>query len=864
MPKKTLKKIIVMKDLALMAECGYAARENKVAEFNADEISIKVNGLDIVHALRTERVFYASSGYEFVVTVNGISHNHPEMDNYLDLLSGEDKAVRVRVFREGHVGAIYDNKYEPQYTDDYTVDNVHETIGCMSPGRYYVRVENVAMTTVSISSNTPDADDGQPFTATDSYGLTFGFSILPNGMYMEHQMPRRVSAALTGGTGNSLTLDVQMQSPAARQDVYEVCCISPSLIPVGSCNAVFSRQGLGKAEFCWDHYWADGTYKCVFIHNGEPFAMTSVEVAGGKVTGCGAAKAVDSSMAEYMFASKGLLSGAVRSLLSLEGCEDIKRLGLDVYRANYHNRYREKAGVKDIDMAGHFCFFSSGSQRELHVVKLFAYAAFPLKDFETIDLADSTSPYLTSDPLDEIKEKLENGKRVILVKNAGSLLWGNGKRIANAIEQRMRASEGPTMIFYGSRTELGRLEETFPQLFSLIAPGNRVCFGVLNCGSAVHGIENSLHRRQLSLSANARRSIASGLAQRIASESLMSLDVDFGDMFVEKALLPRFSKRLYADINGKRSNDKTFLTTVKAADIDWSGIDGMAQPVDECLDEIGGMVGLAQVKEAIKAMTLKARFENVRRRRGLPVRPAASHHMIFTGNPGTGKTTIAKKLGKIFHSLGILSKGDVVVAERGTMVGRFIGQTEQNMQMLLEQAQGNVLFIDEAYTLCDTADDRKDFGYRALECLLTVLAQKSPDMVVIMAGYEREMNRMLDANQGLRGRFPYHLNFDDYSVDELMEIGTRYIATNGLTITAEATARLRSLVVEQTMVKKRDFSNARWMEQLIDNSIVPVMSERVFKENSTTLKTLSEITVADIEKVAGKLPKAKLERKIGF
>lgn len=853
-----------MKDLALMAECGYAAHENKVAEFNVDEISIKVNGLNVVSASPAERVFYEGSNYEFVITVNNICHNHPEIDNYLELMSDEDKTIRVKVFREGCVGAIYEYSYLPQYDDDYMIACAHETVGCMKPGRYFVRIENVAMTTVAINSNASAADDCQTFVATDIYGITFGFSILPNGMYMEHQMPRRVSATLAGSADRELKFCVQLQSPASSQDVYDVCCISPSLMPVGSCRVDVDRHGHGKAELGWNHYWADGTYRCVLVHNGEPFAMAGVEIAGEKVVGCTTAEAVDASMSEYLFASPGLLTEDMKKLLSIEGCENIKRLGLDVYRANSHNRYREKAGIKDLNMAGHFCFYSSGSQRELEVIKDFAYAAFPLKSLETIDLADCMSPYLTTDPVDEIREKLENGRRIILVKNAGSLLWGNGKRISNVIEQRMRDSDGPTMVFYGNRAEIERLSDTLPQLFSLISSKNRVGFGTLDCGGAVHAVENSLKRRELALSVNARKSIAGGLAQRMAQGSLMNLGVDFGDMFVGKALLPRFTRRLYADVCGKRCDDKIFLTTVKSADIDWSGIDGMVAPIDECLGEIDGMVGLSSVKETIKTMALKARFENARRRQGLPVRSAASHHMIFTGNPGTGKTTIAKKLGKIFHSLGILSKGEVVVAERSTMVGRFIGQTEQNMQMLLEQAQGNVLFIDEAYTLCDTVDDRKDFGYRALECLLTVLAQKSPDMVVVMAGYEKEMNRMLDTNQGLRGRFPYRLNFDDYSVDELMEIGTRYIAANGLSITAEATSRLRSMVVEQTAAKKRDFSNARWMELLIDNSVVPAMSERVFKETTATSASLTEITVADIEKVAGKLPKAKLERKIGF
>ena len=166
-------------------------------------------------------------------------------------------------------------------------------------------------------------------------------------------------------------------------------------------------------------------------------------------------------------------------------------------------------------------------------------------------------------------------------------------------------------------------------------------------------------------------------------------------------------------------------------------------------------------------------------------------------------------MGKIFRSLGLLSKGEVVVTDRSQLVGRFIGQTEENVRNVLRQAQGNVLFIDEAYTLCDTTTDRKDFGYRVLECLLTVLTQKSPDMVVIMAGYEKEMDRMMDANQGLRGRFPYHVRFDDYSAAELYEIGRDYMSSYDLTLTDEAANSLKSYIEVRTAQRTRNFSNAR-------------------------------------------------------
>ena len=406
------------------------------------------------------------------------------------------------------------------------------------------------------------------------------------------------------------------------------------------------------------------------------------------------------------------------------------------------------------------------------------------------------------------------------------------------------------------------MEETYPSLLNIVSKENRLSFPALSITDAIHGIQKALESKDLKLSATAERKLVVGLTRRIAKANLYIDGIDFCADFIERAIMPRFCNRMFADGEGKECERMKFLTTIEPDDIDWSSTDNMVAPLAESLGEINGMVGLKSAKDTITALSMKAAFDAKRRKEGKGNCAKGAYHMIFTGNPGTGKTTVAKKLGKILHSLGILSKGDVVMAERSTIVGRFIGQTEENMQQLLQQAQGNVLFIDEAYTLCDTTDDRKDYGYRAIECLLTMLAEQSPDMVVILAGYENDMERMLMANQGLKGRFPYHLKFDDYDADELMEIGMRYLNAYDLDITPDAKAKLKNIIVQQTARHEREFSNARWMEQLIDNSIIPTLSERIFMQGYTTNE--STITTADIEKVEAKLPQGKAQKKIGF
>ena len=130
------------------------------------------------------------------------------------------------------------------------------------------------------------------------------------------------------------------------------------------------------------------------------------------------------------------------------------------------------------------------------------------------------------------------------------------------------------------------------------------------------------------------------------------------------------------------------------------------------------------------------------------------------------------------------------------MVGRYIGETEKNMQTILQQARGNVLFIDEAYTLYDGADDRKDFGFRAIECLLALLSANEPDMLIILAGYEKEMNQMLKANQGLTGGFPHKFHFEDYTAEELLQIADHLFKTKEFVLSVPARQELTRVVTE--------------------------------------------------------------------
>lgn len=292
---------------------------------------------------------------------------------------------------------------------------------------------------------------------------------------------------------------------------------------------------------------------------------------------------------------------------------------------------------------------------------------------------------------------------------------------------------------------------------------------------------------------------------------------------------------------------KETLSELKAEDVPHPQV-GLYQ---QSVSKLNQLVGLKKLKYNIESHLNLVRFAQLRRQNGLKaVMPPL--HMIFTGNPGTGKTTVANLLGEIYASLGILKTGQVIAVDRKKLVGQYIGDTEDNTKRYLQQAHGNILLIDEAYTLVADPDDKKDFGPKVLDCLLEELSKESTDMIIILAGYPDEMEKMLRSNKGLQSRFPYTFHFEDYTEDELMEIAVLTARNSGYVFSEEALAKLRKLVhreMERTARKDRQhFGNARFITRLISSRIIPNMSRRVLapEELNPTTQQLSRIESSDI------------------
>lgn len=286
------------------------------------------------------------------------------------------------------------------------------------------------------------------------------------------------------------------------------------------------------------------------------------------------------------------------------------------------------------------------------------------------------------------------------------------------------------------------------------------------------------------------------------------------------------------------------------------------------MERLSAMVGLESVKDDIRTLQHLAAYRQLRKKCGKPMSEPPTMHMVFTGNPGTGKTTVAEMVGEIYHEFGLLARDHVVTVKRGDLVGEFVGQTAPKTKKVIEQAMGGVLFIDEAYTLNQGGE--KDFGQEAVATLLAEMEERRDSLAVIVAGYEKEMWEFINMNPGLKSRFTKRIRFEDYDGEELAEIFHHFAEKDSYTYGEGAEEELGRVCEEMYRDRDRNFGNARDVRNLFD-AVVNSLADRVGSREDASEEELLQITKEDVLKAEeqrkrsrAQEPKAEKPRTIGF
>lgn len=270
------------------------------------------------------------------------------------------------------------------------------------------------------------------------------------------------------------------------------------------------------------------------------------------------------------------------------------------------------------------------------------------------------------------------------------------------------------------------------------------------------------------------------------------------------------------------------------------GDDAGPRPLDELLAELDGLIGLDEVKHEVRLVVDLLRVQRIRAERGLPTM-TQSRHLVFTGNPGTGKTTVARLLAQIYRTLGVVERGHLVETDRAGLVAGYVGQTAPLVAARFDEADQGVLLIDEAYALVRGGE--RDFGREAIDAIVKLVEDRRDRVVVIMAGYPEEMEELIEANPGLRSRFPKVIHFPDYSTDELLAIIDSIGASAGYHLSPGARARARIWL--DAVPRGRGFGNGRTARNLFEHAVATHAS-RVAGLPDPTDEQLTTLVADDI------------------
>ncbi len=270
------------------------------------------------------------------------------------------------------------------------------------------------------------------------------------------------------------------------------------------------------------------------------------------------------------------------------------------------------------------------------------------------------------------------------------------------------------------------------------------------------------------------------------------------------------------------------------------------ETLESLLNELDELIGLENIKQDVHSLVNFVKVAKIREDRGMKV-PDISYHLVFTGNPGTGKTTIARLLGRVYFQMGILSKGQLIEVDRSGLVAGYLGQTAIKTQKIIQEALGGVLFIDEAYSLAG-GDNDDSYGQEAIETILKAMEDHRDEMVVIVAGYPELMHKFIKSNPGLSSRFNKYFEFKDYNGEELLAIFNQFCKKNGYKISFDAEEELRHFFNKLYDERDEHFGNARTSRNIFEGTI-NAQANRIASQKTITDEELTKIELVDVNVV---------------
>ena len=584
-------------------------------------------------------------------------------------------------------------------------------------------------------------------------------------------------------------------------------------------------------------------------YNERPYleCMFSVDAKGQVKMGT-VAQVKENSLG-YMQMDQNMYDDTGIKVMDLMGGKKLKEMARQYVMMKKFKDMCDKCGLGSMRWNTNLVVYSDGMQSLNRVAGYMAHMVYKNVDDSVIDmLLDDDfeeSLHITMGDWETHSVFTIKNVRVLLSeKRADDVKHLQGMLELNAEYHHM------TVALVGKESEIQQFFKMYPQLEKHFPLQNRVVADGAHVSEFVSEVFGILKVKGYVLTPAFTAKLIAGLKSAWEEKRVESLEDDYLNEFVRGNILERQRNRLmqkFLSMGEGKLLDKDMLKTLEEEDLDLSYFDRDDKAeFDMGMNRLNDMVGLKELKRNLSDFFLQTRFDMERLRLGLVAQKQNRHHMLFTGNPGTGKTTVAMLMGRLFHAMGVLSKGDVVKVDRSSLVGEYIGQTEKNVNEVLERARGNVLFVDEAYTLFTDKEDARDFGQRVLEVLLTVLSEPDPDMVVIFAGYKNDIERLMTKNDGLKGRFPHHFDFPDYNEDELTLIGKNLLLRDGYLLSKETEECIRNVTAEMLKTKDKKFANARWMNDFVEVGILKQMAIRVTSIAKPQKKDYQQVLKEDV------------------